>query len=146
MNRFSYPSLLKASGRVFGIEQGMEMHGVIVKMAVDSDEFVQRGLIGYALFDEMPVKDLVASAAMLTGYSKLGRVDSARQIFEQMTEKDLVCWSAMTSSFAEIDRPHEALRLFNEMQVSGIKPDLGGLDQAKWVHIFVDRDGFGNVS
>ncbi|XP_068650618.1 pentatricopeptide repeat-containing protein At2g02980, chloroplastic-like [Aristolochia californica] len=109
MNKFSFPSLLKASGRVFGIEKGMEMHGVIVKMGVDSDEFVQRGLIGcYAL--------------------------------------------------QKVTRPREALRLFNEMQVSGIKPDLvtmlsgisacvhlGAQDQAKWVHIFVDRDGFGNV-
>ncbi|KAG9451979.1 hypothetical protein H6P81_004883 [Aristolochia fimbriata] len=270
INRFTFPPLLKAAGKVSGIVQGMEMHGVILKMGLDWDEFVQTGLIGcyaacgrleearlvfdkmpqrdlvawsvvmdgyshaslynnvfdlfdemrksdiapdavilstvlsaccrsgnlnlgkdihgyiteknftidphlhaalinmYAscgsmdiaqkLYDEIPVKDLVASTAMLTGYSKVGKVDTARQIFEQMSEKDLVCWSAMISCYAESDRPQEALRLFNEMQASGIKPDqvtmlsvisacanLGALDQAKWVHIFVDRNGFSDV-
>ncbi|XP_068650617.1 probable disease resistance protein At4g27220 [Aristolochia californica] len=118
MNKFSFPSLLKASGRVFGIGS-LEMFD-----RVNVSPKYEIPVPGEALFDEMLVKDLVASAAMLTGYSKLGKVDSARQIFEQMTEKDLVCWSAMTSNFAESDRPREALRLFNEMQVSGIKPDL----------------------
>lgn len=64
----------------------------------------------------------------------------------------------MISGYAESDSPQEALNLFNEMQSLGIKPDqvtmlsvitacahLGALDQAKWIHLFVDKNGFGGA-
>lgn len=60
---------------------------------------------------------------MVSGYSRVGRVEDARLIFDQMEEKDLVCWSAMISGYAESDKPQEALNLFSQMQVLGIKPD-----------------------
>ncbi|XP_068649934.1 pentatricopeptide repeat-containing protein At4g14820 [Aristolochia californica] len=162
-------TVISACCRSGNLNLGKEIHRYVLEKNLMIDPHLQAALINlYAncgsmdiaqkLYDEMPVKDLVASTAMLTGYSKLGKVDSARKIFEQMAEKDLVCWSAMISSYAESDHPHEALRLFNEMQVSGIKPDqvtmlsvisacahLGALDQGKWVHIFVDRNGFNDV-
>ncbi|KAK6929949.1 Pentatricopeptide repeat [Dillenia turbinata] len=75
-----------------------------------------------------------------------------------MVGKDLDCWSAMIFGDFESDSPQKALELFNEMQLWGIKPDqitmlsvisacahLGALDQAKWIHKFVERNGFGEA-
>ncbi|KAJ6897696.1 hypothetical protein NC652_024491 [Populus alba x Populus x berolinensis] len=110
------------------------------------------------LFTEISSRNLVVLTAMISGYSRVGRVEDARLIFDQMEEKDLVCWSAMISGYAESDKPQEALNLFSEMQVFGIKPDqvtilsvisacarLGVLDRAKWIHMYVDKNGFGGA-
>ena len=95
---------------------------------------------------------------MLSGYAKLGMVQDARFIFDQMVEKDLVCWRAMISGYAESDEPLEALQLFNEMQRRIIVPDqitmlsvisactnVGALVQAKWIHTYADKNGFGRA-
>ncbi|GAV81848.1 PPR domain-containing protein/PPR_2 domain-containing protein/DYW_deaminase domain-containing protein, partial [Cephalotus follicularis] len=109
-------------------------------------------------YDNISPKNMFISTAMVSGYSKLGRVQDARLIFDNMVEKDLVCWSAMISGYAESDQPQEALNLFSEMQVSGIQPDevnmlgvisacghLGVLEQAKQIHKYADKNGFGGA-
>jgi pentatricopeptide repeat protein len=149
------------------LSYGKVIHKFITENNIVVDPHLQSALVTmYAsfgsmdlaqeLFDKMSPKNLVVSTAMVSAYSKLQRVEDARMIFNQMVEKDLVCWSAMISGYAESDRPQESLNLFNEMQVLGIKPDqitmlsvisacahLGALDQAKWIHLYVDKSGFG---
>lgn len=164
-----FSTILSACGRAANLEFGKAIHKIITDINVMVDPHMQSALVTmYAgcgsmdfaqnLFDKLNPKNVVASTAMVSGYSKLGQVESARLIFDQMAEKDLVCWSAMISGYAESDWPQEALKLFNEMQVSGINPDqvtmlsvisacahLGALDQAKWIHKFVNRNGFGKA-
>ncbi|XP_059435312.1 pentatricopeptide repeat-containing protein At4g14820 [Corylus avellana] len=149
------------------LSYGKVIHKFITENNIVVDPHLQSALVTmYAsfgsmdlaqeLFDKMSPKNLVVSTAMVSAYSKLQRVEDARMIFNQMVEKDLVCWSAMISGYAESDQPQESLNLFNEMQVLGIKPDqitmlsvisacahLGALDQAKWIHLYVDKSGFG---
>ncbi|KAL3578175.1 hypothetical protein D5086_019679 [Populus alba] len=131
IDRFSFPPLLKAASRASGLNEGKEIHGVATKLGFDKDPFVQTGLV-----------------AMISGYSRVGRVEDARLIFDQMEEKDLVCWSAMISGYAESDKPQEALNLFSEMQVFGIKPDqihgeneLGEFAAKQVLELEPDHDG-----
>lgn len=145
------------------------MHSYIVESNLSIDAHLQSALISMysncgsmdtaqRLYDDTSPKNLVASTAMVFGYAKLGKIAVARSIFDQMTDKDLVCWSAMISGYAESDQPNEALKLFNEMHLLGVKPDqitmlsvisacanMGARDQAKWVHIFVDKNGFHQI-
>ncbi|WOL10877.1 hypothetical protein Cni_G19636 [Canna indica] len=162
-------TILSACGRTKNLSSGEAVHSYIMESNLSLDVHLQSALISMycncgsmdtaqRLYDEMSPKNLVASTAMVSGYAKLGKIEIARNIFEQMEDKDLVCWSAMISGYAESDQPNEALKLFNEMQLLGVKPDeitmlsvisacanLGALDQAKWVHIFVDNNGFYHV-
>ena len=162
-------TVLSACGRAGNLSYGKMIHDFIMENNIVVDPYLQSALVTmYAscgtmdlaldLFEKMSPKNLVASTAMVTGYSKLGQIEDSRSIFDQMVTKDLVCWSAMISGYAESDCPQEALNLFNEMQSLGIKPDqvtmlsvitacahLGALDQAKWIHIFVDKNGFGGA-
>lgn len=159
--------IVSACGHARNSSYGKVIHKFITENNIVIDPHLQCALVTmYAsfgsmdlaqeLFNKMSPKNLVVSTAMVSAYSKLQRVEDARKIFNQMVEKDLVCWSAMISGYAESDRPQEALNLFNEMQVLGIKPDqitmlsvisacahLGALDQAKWIHLYVDKSGFG---
>ncbi|KAF8388077.1 hypothetical protein HHK36_026743 [Tetracentron sinense] len=162
-------TMLSACGRAGNLNSGKAIHEYISGKDFAVDHHLQSALITmYAncgsmdsakhLFDKMSPRHLVASTAMVSGYSKLGNIEAARSIFDQMVDRDLVSWSAMISGYAESDWPQESLKLFNEMQATGIKPDqvtmlsvvsacahLGVLDQARWIHIFIDKNRFGEV-
>ncbi|KAL5782635.1 hypothetical protein ACOSP7_007664 [Xanthoceras sorbifolium] len=159
--------LLSACRHSGNLSYGKVIHEFIVDNNVVMDAHLQSALISmYAscgcldmakeLFDKMWPKNMVVSTAMISTYSRAGRIKDARLIFDQMVEKDLVSWSAMISGYAESDQPQEALKLFNEMQVLNMKPDqvtmlsvisacahLGALDQAQWIHLYVDKYGLG---
>ncbi|KAF5736877.1 pentatricopeptide repeat-containing protein [Tripterygium wilfordii] len=161
--------IISACGRAGNLSYGKEIHEYLKEKHVFLDPYLQSALVTmYAncgrmdtaqeLYDRMSPKNLIVSTAMLSGYSKMGQIKMARLIFNHMVDKDMVCWSAMISGYAESDQPQEALNLFKEMQVLGIKPDqitmlsvvsacahLGALDQAKQIHIYVDKNGFGKA-
>lgn len=162
-------TVLSACGRAGNLSYGKAIHEFIKGNGLRVESHLQTALVSmYAncgamdlareVYDQLPNKHLVVSTAMLSGYAKLGRVQDARVIFDQMVEKDLVCWSAMISGYAESDQPLEALQLFNEMQRQRIVPDqitmlsvisacahVGALAQAKWIHTYADKNGFGRV-
>ncbi|XP_057958148.1 pentatricopeptide repeat-containing protein At4g14820 [Malania oleifera] len=160
-------TILSACGRAGNLSYGKAIHEFITENNITIDPHLQSALITmYAscgsmdlaqrIFEKMSPEGMIASTAMVSGYSRLGQIDAARSIFDQMVEKDLVCWSAMIAGYAECDWPQEALKMFNDMQLKGIKPDyvtmlsvisacarLGALEPAKWVHLYVDQNGFG---
>ncbi|XP_027360380.1 pentatricopeptide repeat-containing protein At4g14820 [Abrus precatorius] len=162
-------SVLSACGHAGNLSYGKAIHEFIVDNDLYVDSHLQTALVNmYAncgtmdlareVYDKLSSKHLVVSTAMLSGYGKLGMVNDARFIFDQMVERDLVCWSAMISGYAESDQPQEALNLFNEMQRRGIEPDritmlsvisacghIGALVQAKWIHTYADKNGFGRA-
>ncbi|KAG6732221.1 hypothetical protein I3842_01G166300 [Carya illinoinensis] len=162
-------TIVSACGRSGNLSYGKAVHEFITKNNIVADRHLQTALItmysscgsmdlAQELFDKMSPKNLIISTAMVSAYSKVGRVEDARMIFNETDEKDLVCWSAMISGYAESDHPQEALKLFREMQALGIQPDevtmlsvisacahLGGLDHAKWIHLYVDKNGFGGA-
>ena len=66
----------RAAGEVLGSEEvGRDVHGVAVKMGLDSDPFVETGLVGF--------------------YAALGCIGDARGVFDRMPYRDLVAWSVM---------------------------------------------------
>ncbi|XP_020230115.1 pentatricopeptide repeat-containing protein At4g14820 [Cajanus cajan] len=162
-------TVLSACGHAGNLSYGKAIHEFIKDNGLYVDYHLQTALVNmYAncgamdlareVYDQLPGKHLIVSTAMLSGYAKLGMVQDARFVFDQMVEKDLVCWSAMISGYAESDEPDEAIRLFNEMQRQGIVPDqitmlsvisacahVGALVQAKWIHMYVDKNGFGRA-
>lgn len=164
-----FSTILSACGRAANLEFGKAIHKIINDNNVMINHHLQSALVTmYAgcgsmdlardLYEKLNPKNVVASTAMVSGYSKNGQLEAARAVFNHMARKDLICWSAMISAYAESDFPQEALKLFSEMQDSGIYPDhvtmlsvvsaganVGALDQAKWIHKFVIRNGFGEV-
>ncbi|RDX69105.1 Pentatricopeptide repeat-containing protein, partial [Mucuna pruriens] len=162
-------TVLSACGHAGNLSYGKAIHEFIKDNELRVNSHLQTALVNMyancgamdlarAVYDQLPSKHLVVSTSMLSGYAKLGMVQDARFIFDQMVEKDLVCWSAMISGYAESDQPHEALQLFNEMQRQGIVPDqitmlsvisacahVGALVQAKWIHTYADKNGFGRA-
>lgn len=142
------------------------LHAQIIKLGWESYDFVQNGLIHlYAtcssidcarkLFDQSMSRDVITWTAMVNGYAKSGQIELAREMFDLMPERNAVSWSTMITTFAQVGMFQEALEVFNEMQVAGVRPNhagivgvlsacgfLGALDQGRWIHAYVKRNGF----
>lgn len=56
-------------------------------------------------------------------YSKLGRIDKARDEFNRMSDRDVISYSALLTALADHGKAQEALDVFSEMQKEGIKPN-----------------------
>ncbi|KAL2526838.1 Pentatricopeptide repeat-containing protein [Abeliophyllum distichum] len=103
-----------------------------------------------------PMKDNVAvQSALLTMYSRFGRVEDAFDLFIEMKEKDVVTWGCMISGNCENRKFKEALSLFKAMKSDGVEPDPNviasainacvGLNDAKLgccIHGFTIKKGF----
>ncbi|KAF5189374.1 Pentatricopeptide repeat-containing protein [Thalictrum thalictroides] len=109
----------------------------------------------FQLFQEVPLRSIVTWTAMVVGFSRIGNLTAASRIFEEMPDRDLVSWNAMISGYVKNGVPIEALHLFCKMQMESFKPNratiltlllacssLGALDTGKWIHVFINKNGF----
>ncbi|OVA20561.1 Pentatricopeptide repeat [Macleaya cordata] len=128
-DNYTYPFLLNSCASLSVLDQGIEIHGRVIRTGFGS---------------YIPV-----SNALIDMYGKY----SARVLFDSMPERNLVSWTAMITGYAQNGRPNEALELFRGMEKARIKPDavtmtgvisasaqLGGLELANWIGSYVDRE------
>lgn len=105
-------------------------------------------------FDNMPIRDTVTWNSMIAGYVKVGDVMAARELFDMMPGKNVISWSILLDGYVSHGNPLEALKLFKQMLLEHVKVDkvavvgvlsacaqLGALDQGRWIHIYMERNG-----
>ncbi|EXB42930.1 hypothetical protein L484_013952 [Morus notabilis] len=80
---------------------GMGIHGLAIKVGLDSDVYVVTGLVSL--------------------YSKCGETDKARFLFGQLSYPDLICYNAMIAGYTCNNDTEASLRLFKELLASGKK-------------------------
>ncbi|KAJ3706254.1 hypothetical protein LUZ61_009959 [Rhynchospora tenuis] len=81
------------------------------------------------VFDEMPVKDLVAWTAMVHGYAKCGNLEAAQKLFDAMPERNLLTWNALIGGI-HFGHPIKALDLFRRMLHMGFRLDQYNLSSS----------------
>lgn len=157
-------SVLSTCANMLVAEAGKLIHGLVVKIGIESYVNLQNALIhmysscrelvaAQKLFSGGCCLDQISWNSMISGYLKYGEIEKARDLFDSMPEKDIVSWSAMISGYAQHDRFSETLVLFHGMQIDGIKPDettlvsvisacthLAALDQGKWIHAYIKKN------
>lgn len=104
LNSFVYTSIFQACSALADINVGARAHADAIK----------KGLVAY----------LYGKSALVTMYSKCGRLDYACRAFESIDNPDTVAWTAMICGYAYHGNASEALRLFNRMQDSAVKPNV----------------------
>jgi pentatricopeptide repeat protein len=162
----TYVSVLSACGKGTGdVLLGMQVHGRVVGSGVLPDLRVENALVdmyaecadmesAWKLFDGMQVRSVVSWTSLLSGLTRLGRVDEARDLFGRMPERDTVSWTAMIDGYVQAARFREALEMFREMQCSNVSADeftmvsvitacaqLGALEMGEWVRVYMSRQG-----
>lgn len=91
---------------------------------------------------------------MISGLSKLGSVDEARELFDRMPERNSVSWNAMIAGYVQCGRFKNAFELFSRMRTEGIELNkfvaasmlaacsgMGALEQGEWIHGHIERMG-----
>eukprot|EP01018_Ginkgo_biloba_P007739 Gb_39699 [translate_table: standard] len=102
-NPKTFASVLPACASLAALEQGMEIHGEIIRSGFLSDVFVESALIDM--------------------YAKCGSIEKARDVFDKMLQRNDISWTAMIAGYAMHGCGKEALELFQEMQASGMNPN-----------------------
>lgn len=146
-NMFTFPSVLKACAETGRVEEGKQVHGMVVKFGLDGDEFVISNLMRmYAvcgvmedtnsLFCKNIVEDvsrvidgkkeesnIVLWNVMVDGYVRQGSFNQARKLFDEMPQRSVVSWNVMISGYAQNGNFKEAIDMFYEMQMGELPPN-----------------------
>eukprot|EP01018_Ginkgo_biloba_P006881 Gb_03548 [translate_table: standard] len=134
-DNFTFSCVLKACAGLSDLQQGKEIHTLIIKSGYESDFVVASALVGM--------------------YTRCGGSEDACEVFDKMPERDVVSWTAMISGFSHSGFWKEALGYFCQMQSEGVKPNsvtmasvlpacgnLAALQQGKEIHGYIIRHGF----
>nr|XP_009787964.1 PREDICTED: pentatricopeptide repeat-containing protein At4g18750, chloroplastic-like [Nicotiana sylvestris] len=93
--------------------------------------------------------------ALLTLYTKCGRIQDARHVFELMDKTDVVAWNSMIHGFAELGMKGLALEYFKNMIPMGIKINgttlssvlpVFDLKYGKQIHAYILRSSLWDVT
>lgn len=157
-------SVLSASGSLLVLKMGNSIHGLAVKVGIESYVNLKNALIhmytscgdilsAQKLFDSTYQLDQISWNSMISGYMKCGSVENAQKLFDSMPVKDIVSWSAMISGYCQHNQFSETLGLFHEMQLEEVMPDeatlvsvvsacahLAALEQGKWIHAYIRKN------
>ncbi|EFJ27496.1 hypothetical protein SELMODRAFT_95641, partial [Selaginella moellendorffii] len=102
-------SALDACSSMASLEQGRKVHRIVVSRGFESNTvFASNEALCHSL---------------MTMYSKLGRVESVREIFEKMASKNVISWTYIVSAHAQAGDLEMTLSLFAIMQLEGVAPD-----------------------
>ncbi|KAJ7948054.1 Pentatricopeptide repeat-containing protein [Quillaja saponaria] len=102
-DRQTLPVVLKSCAGLLALRAGQQVHGAVV-------------VNGFAL-------DLANSNALITMYSKCGKLIDAQKVFDRMSERNKVSWSAIIAGYGMHGVFHEVFRLFHTMVEDGEWPD-----------------------
>lgn len=101
---FACTSVLTSCGSLEALEQGKQVHAYTVKANLDSDEFVNNGLIDM--------------------YSKCSSLFDARRAFDVMPDHNVISYNAMIEGYSREEKLYEALDLFHKMRLRLVPPSL----------------------
>ncbi|KAG1365431.1 pentatricopeptide repeat-containing protein [Cocos nucifera] len=131
---FACTSILCSCGSLIALQQGKQVHGYAIKAKLESDKYVNNGLIDM--------------------YAKCGSLVNARAVFDAMVEHGVISYNAMIEGYAMHEELVEAFTLFNRMRSGSLHPSLltyvsllglsaslSAIDLSKQIHCLVIKAG-----
>ncbi|XP_024314103.1 putative pentatricopeptide repeat-containing protein At1g69350, mitochondrial isoform X1 [Brachypodium distachyon] len=128
-------SVLPTCSDFFGVNLGDSVHGMVIK---------------FGLAEQISVV-----SALVSMYSKLGELDSAKHLFDSCTEKNNLLWNSIISGYLVNNEWNMALDTFCKMQIENVAPDattvikviygcrhIKDLRMAKSIHAYAVRNRF----
>ncbi|MBA0605140.1 hypothetical protein Godav_017748 [Gossypium davidsonii] len=96
--------LLHCCSKVGALEEGKQIHGYVLKFALESD--------------------LLVSNSLINMYSRNNRLELARRVFGLMQDHNLSSWNSIISAYATHGYLNDAWNLLKEMESSDVKHDI----------------------
>ncbi|PKA53994.1 Putative pentatricopeptide repeat-containing protein [Apostasia shenzhenica] len=97
-DNYTYPCALKACSSSENLAGGIQIHGSVTKLGLDSNLFVGNALI--------------------TMYARSGNCLDARSVFDEMPHRDIVSWNAIIAGYSQSGLAEKAMELFREIRQS----------------------------
>ncbi|GAB2279313.1 hypothetical protein Dimus_013956 [Dionaea muscipula] len=102
-NSFTLSATLAACSSLAMLDQGKQMHAIVMKLGLDLQKFVGVALINF--------------------YGKCGCVEFARLVYNDLSELDVVPLNTMIHAYSQNGYGQEALELFHLMKDMGLEPN-----------------------
>ncbi|CAN6471586.1 unnamed protein product [Victoria cruziana] len=102
-NSSTFAGVLNACGHLAMLQQGRQIHSLIIKTGTEFSVFVASSLIDM--------------------YSKCGSIEESRCVFDQIQEKNCVLGTTMVTSYAQSGKGRDAIELFERLVETGMTPD-----------------------
>ena len=103
VDKFTYPSVLKACSMILNLDLGRAIHGIIEICGLQHDLFVRNALISM--------------------YANCGMMRVARKLFDVMSKKDIVTWNSLISGYSSKGMVEESFELLEKLQLEESKMD-----------------------
>ncbi|XP_030528800.1 pentatricopeptide repeat-containing protein At3g26540 [Rhodamnia argentea] len=163
--KFTFSNALSACSKICALVEGMQIHGITIKVCLEDDEVVSSSLIDMyvkcvelesarKIFDQPCAKNVVSWTSMVSGYALGGRTGKARELFNEMPERNVISWNAMLAGYIRSRQWDEALNFMSLMRsstkdidhvtlalISNLCTGLSDVFMGKQVHGFVYRCG-----
>lgn len=94
-NAIAVTTILAACAESCDLNSGKQVHAVVLRRSLETN--------------------VLLCNALLTMYSKCGKVDAARRVFDLISNKNVVTWTGMINAYGSHGRGREALELFQTM-------------------------------
>lgn len=95
VNSTTLSSLLSICGSADNLKWGRGIHGLVVKLGLDSN--------------------ICVCNTLLTMYSEAGRSQDAEFVFQEMPERDLISWNSLIACYVQDGKCLHALEVFSNM-------------------------------
>eukprot|EP00250_Pteridium_aquilinum_P019331 c24391_g2_i2 orf=865-3561(+) len=130
-NSVTFACILKACGSIGAVDKGRELHVHIVWDGFERDSSVGSALINMyarcgsllearAVFDDIPVRDVVAWSSMIKSYAMNHEGNMAVQCFKDMQQQgvkpDTVTFTCLLTACSHTGLAHEGQALFKSMR------------------------------
>ncbi|XVF39198.1 hypothetical protein PTKIN_Ptkin01aG0016400 [Pterospermum kingtungense] len=163
---FTFSTALVACSSMSALKEGMQIHGVVVKINFERDKVISSSLINMyvkcgklesarMVFDQLDSKDLISWTAIMSGYAMSGRIREARELFNMMPEQNIISWNAMLAGYTRLFQWEDALEFILLMRrttkdidhvtlmlILNVCAGLSDVEMGKQVHGFIYRHGF----
>lgn len=101
-DKYTFPYVVKACGRLGAIGLAKSVHHTIRMMGFETDIYVGSSLIKL--------------------YTENGCIDDARNLFDKLPQRDDVLWNVILNGYLKLGDSEHVLLLFNQMRSSEIQP------------------------
>ncbi|KAM4090202.1 hypothetical protein ACJW30_09G042100 [Castanea mollissima] len=132
VDHFTVSTLLTACSGSSSLMQGREVHAHAIKIGLEANLSVNNALIGFytncgggvkdvtALFERMPIRDMITWTEVITAYMDFGLVELAVEVFDKMPEKNSFSYNALLTGLCRNGQGSRALELFIKMVEEGV--------------------------
>ncbi|XP_047165881.1 pentatricopeptide repeat-containing protein At3g26540 [Vigna umbellata] len=163
---FTFSNALVACSSLSALQEGMQIHGVVVKLGLQDDNVISSSLLnmyvkcdkledGSRVFDLLGSRDLVSWTSIVSAYANSGKTLEARKLFDKMPERNVISWNAMLAGYVRCFEWSEALDFVylmrNEIKyvdhvtlglMLNVSAGISDHETGKQIHGYIYRHGF----